>query len=61
MAEAEFRRALLISRGEIGFLFERPISMVLIALVLLVLLIPLIRRLRGRRKGGIDLPTQPDA
>jgi putative tricarboxylic transport membrane protein len=61
MAEAEFRRALLISRGEIGFLFERPISLVLIALVLLVLLIPLIRRLRGRRKGGMDLPTQPDA
>ena len=60
MAEAEFRRALLISRGEITFLFERPISLVLIALVLLVLFVPLIRRLRGR-KGGADVPTQPDA
>ena len=61
MAEAEFRRALLISRGEISFLFERPISLVLIALVLLVLLVPLVRRIRGRRKGGVEVPTQPDA
>jgi putative tricarboxylic transport membrane protein len=49
MAEAEFRRALLISGGDIGFLFGRPISMVLIALVLLVLLVPLFRRLFRRR------------
>ena len=61
MAEAEFRRALLISRGEISFLFERPISLALIALVLLVLLVPLIRRIRGKRKGGMDVSTQPDA
>ena len=61
MAESEFRRALLISRGEISFLFERPISMVLIALVLMVLFVPLVRRIRGKRKGGVEVPTQPDA
>lgn len=51
MAEAEFRRSLLISRGDVGFLFERPISMVLIAMVALVLLVPLYRRLRTARRS----------
>lgn len=48
MAEAEFRRSLLISRGDVGFLFERPISMVLIGMVVLVLMVPLYRRWKGR-------------
>ena len=61
MAEAEFRRALLISRGEIGFLFERPISMLLIGFVLLVLLVPLFRRLRRGRGGGAGRGSAPDA
>lgn len=60
MAEAEFRRALLISGGDVGFLFERPISIGLIVLVLLVLLVPLFRHLMGwKKRSADDAPVPP--
>ena len=52
MAEAEFRRSLLIARGDMSFLFSSTISLILIALIVLMTLTPLIRRSLDRRLGG---------
>ena len=49
MAEAEFRRSLLIARGDLSFLFSSTISLILIALIVLMTLTPLARRYMGRR------------
>lgn len=44
MAEAELRRSLLISRGDFGFLFASPISLILVSLIVLMLLTPVLRK-----------------
>ena len=49
MAEAEFRRSLLIARGDLSFLFSSTISLILIALILLMTLTPLARHYMSRR------------
>ncbi|MFV0437829.1 MAG: tripartite tricarboxylate transporter permease [Desulfopila sp.] len=48
MMEENFRRALLLSRGEMTVFFERPISLVLICLTLLALFGPLLKKLMYR-------------
>jgi putative tricarboxylic transport membrane protein len=56
LAEAQFRRALAISRGDPSIFFTRPISLTLLICALLALLLPylpgLIARLRGREGRG---------
>lgn len=52
MAEAELRRALLISAGDVSAIIFRPISMALIVMTLLVLTYPLIRWLIARRRSS---------
>jgi putative tricarboxylic transport membrane protein len=51
MAESNLRRALLIGQGDVSLIFERPISLIILALTLLILFYPLIRYLRRRRKS----------
>lgn len=56
MAEAELRRALLISQGDYGFLFASPISLVLVGLILLMLLTPWVKKWLSRKPK----PLVPD-
>ncbi|NDV87231.1 hypothetical protein GTW51_11015 [Aurantimonas aggregata] len=60
LAEASLRRSLLISRGEFGYLFQSPISLVLIAVILLMIGVPLWRIATGRRKKSV-VPIDPEA
>ena len=52
MAEASFRRALLIGRGEASYFVASPISWVLIALIAMAVLSPAVRAVRERRARG---------
>lgn len=54
MAEVNLRRGLLINQGDYGFLVERPISLVILALTVLVLVFPLIRLLQRRYRRSPD-------
>lgn len=45
IGEINLRRAIVISRGDIGLIFQRPITMVVLALAILVLFVPTIIRL----------------
>jgi TctA family transporter len=54
--EENFRRAMLISRGDIGVFIERPISAVFIALCVLLIALQIYVRLRPK-KDGITLPA----
>jgi putative tricarboxylic transport membrane protein len=61
MMEENFRRALLLSRGDLWIFAERPISAVLLAIAAAVLLLPLIMRLlRKREPPDIAGPTASD-
>ncbi|AWB32838.1 tripartite tricarboxylate transporter permease [Orrella marina] len=51
MAESELRRSLLISQGNLGFLFSSPISLILVSLIIVMLCSPLIKRFLSRRTG----------
>ena len=53
MAEASFRRALLIGRGEASYFVASPISWVLIALIAMAVLSPAVRAVRERRARGM--------
>ncbi|TDE40291.1 tripartite tricarboxylate transporter permease [Antarcticimicrobium sediminis] len=58
MAEASFRRALLISGGEYGYLFSSAISITLVVLIVLMLLTPVVRHIRARqRRTQEELPS----
>ena len=59
MAEAEFRRSLLISRGDLSFLFSSTISLILVALIALMILTPLARGWVRRRFRRV-LNESPD-
>lgn len=62
LAESSLRRALLISRGDFGYLFHSPISLVLIAVIVLIISVPLWRVITGRwRKSttAVDTETMP--
>ncbi len=54
--EENFRRAMLIARGDIGTFVERPISAFFIALCAILLGSQLYFRLRGGKKAGPQLP-----
>jgi len=57
MAESNLRLSLLISHGDFGFLFSRPIAQLLIALTVLILIYPFVRsRLDRRREARATAP-----
>lgn len=49
MMEVNFRRGMIISDGDLFFIFTRPISLVLIILSVLTLMVPIVQKLRERR------------
>jgi putative tricarboxylic transport membrane protein len=52
--EVAFRQSLMISHGNFGIFFNRPISMVFLLATIIFLLIPLFRIfLKSFKKGGI--------
>ena len=59
MAEAEFRRSLLIARGDLSFLFSSTISLILVGLIVAMILTPLMRRWL-RHRFGRALSGTPD-
>ena len=48
MMEDNLRRALVISDGSLSFLWERPITLVILIITILLLLAPMIRFIRGK-------------
>ncbi|EJL6408478.1 tripartite tricarboxylate transporter permease [Vibrio cholerae] len=58
LMEENLRRALIITDGEISFLWERPITLAFTVLAILTLLSPLFSRLMERKKRptGVKLP-----
>ncbi|MFO4665621.1 tripartite tricarboxylate transporter permease [Vibrio cholerae] len=58
MMEENLRRALIITDGEISFLWERPITLAFTVLAIVTLLSPLFSRLMERKKRptGVKLP-----
>jgi putative tricarboxylic transport membrane protein len=48
IAEQNFHRALQISRGDVAILYERPLSLILVAATVFVLLVPVLRTIRAR-------------
>jgi TctA family transporter len=61
MVEENFRRALLLSRGDMSVFVTRPISATFIGLCALLLLGVSYSAWRGRagRKGMVELPKAP--
>src|SRR5215467_11977046 len=55
--EENFRRAMLISRGDIGVFVERPISAVFIGLCVLLIVLQIYVRLRGPRNAIVTPPV----
>jgi TctA family transporter len=55
--EENFRRAMLISRGDLGVFVERPISAVFILLCVLLIGLQVYVRLRGPKKLIPEVPT----
>jgi putative tricarboxylic transport membrane protein len=50
MAEQNFRQSLVLCRGDfMGYLFSRPISVVLAALTIFSLFFPLVSRVLGKK------------
>jgi putative tricarboxylic transport membrane protein len=50
MLETHFRRALIISRGDYGIFWQRPIAAALLAAAILYLLLPLLTWAWRRRR-----------
>lgn len=61
MAEASFRRGLLISGGDWHYYFQGPIALVLIALILLMLSLPIVRNIRSMQgvRNALGVQTPP--
>lgn len=59
MAEAEFRRSLLIAQGDLSFLFSSPISLILVGLIVAMVLVPVVRGRFGRKRSTGALPDTP--
>jgi putative tricarboxylic transport membrane protein len=57
LAEAQFRRALSISQGDLLVFVKQPLSALLLAIALLVLVGPFLWRMIARRRAGA-VPTQ---
>lgn len=51
MMEVNFRRALIVSKGDYTFFLTRPIALILLFLALLTLVIPMIRMYRSKKKA----------
>ncbi|MCL7749228.1 tripartite tricarboxylate transporter permease [Halalkalibacter alkaliphilus] len=54
MMEVNFRRAMVVSDGNLLFFLSRPIAFVLIALAVLTLLVPIIRSIKSKKKEADD-------
>ncbi len=52
MLEDNLRRALMISDGELNFLWERPITLGIMVITAMVLIVPLLSALKGRKKAN---------
>jgi TctA family transporter len=59
--EENFRRAMLISRGDLGIFVERPISAVFVAMCALLIGLQIYFRLRGTKNGLPVTPAAADA
>ncbi|MDY7086987.1 MAG: tripartite tricarboxylate transporter permease, partial [Actinomycetota bacterium] len=51
MMELQFRRALVLSNGDVSVFFTRPLTVVLLALVVVALLVPYLPRFTARLRG----------
>ena len=51
MMELQFRRALLVSNGDLSVFFTRPLTAILLALVVVALLVPYLPRIVARLRG----------
>jgi TctA family transporter len=61
MMEENFRRSVLLSRGDLWVFAERPISAALLAMSAAVLLLPLIMRVIRKRRSVVGPgPTASD-
>ncbi|MHA6800011.1 tripartite tricarboxylate transporter permease [Bounagaea algeriensis] len=49
LAETELRRAMAISQGDVGFLFDSPVALTLYGLLVVALVVPLVVRARRAR------------
>lgn len=58
MAEKNFRRALMLSKGDYGVFFSRPLTIILFAVAILSLMTPLMQNWLSKRKG---VSPRPDA
>ena len=56
--EENFRRAMLISRGDILVFVERPISAVFVALSVLLIAVQIFVRVRAVNGNGVKAPTE---
>jgi len=62
LLEENFRRALLLSRGDLGVFFERPISAGIMGVCFLLIAVQVVLALRGvRRRGRTEDLLQPEA
>jgi putative tricarboxylic transport membrane protein len=50
MLETHFRRALIVSRGDYGIFFQRPIAAVLLTVAAFYLVLPVLRWAWRRRR-----------
>jgi putative tricarboxylic transport membrane protein len=55
MMEVNFRRAMIISEGDILFIFSRPISLILIIVSILTLIVPIVQNIKNKRKNNMDI------
>jgi putative tricarboxylic transport membrane protein len=62
LMEAQFRRTLIVSDGDLGALFSRPLSLGLMTLAILAIGLPylpaVIARMRGKRAGRLALAEE---
>ncbi|MCB1778295.1 MAG: tripartite tricarboxylate transporter permease, partial [Candidatus Competibacteraceae bacterium] len=59
LMEQNLRRALAITNGDVGILFESPISITLWILSALVLILPIVLRFRARRRQAKAISDSP--
>jgi putative tricarboxylic transport membrane protein len=55
MMEVNFRRAMIISEGDLFFIFTRPISLVLVILSIITLVVPIIQSIKNKKKNNLNL------
>ncbi len=56
MIERNFRRAMLISDGSLNFIWERPLTLSILAIAIVVLLVPLLGFIKNRRHRSTATP-----